>query len=174
MHINVGQLFVDDSALYACGRWRKPGGSSVELRHSIDIQASPDTLYDWFRHLDRHYRQWHADHRDCYWEKGDGTHAGDILFASELLHGRLHRLRFRMTRLRPGRFMRFRVLGVIGWLVPEGDFTITPSNNGSRFSAGLRVRGGWLLRRLLPAHYQALRTHMREEGENLKRLLELS
>lgn len=146
----------------------------MQLRHSIDIHAPPATVYEWFLHLDRHYRQWHPDHRDCCWLKGDGTNVGDVLFASEILHGVLHRLRFRMTRIEPGRFMGFRVLGLIGLLVPTGYFSVEPTAVGARFCAGLQVRGGWLLRFLMPGHYRALTTHMREEGENLKQLLEQS
>jgi len=144
----------------------------MELRHSIDIDVPPARIYDWFLHLDRHYRQWHADHRECYWLRGNGTRTGDVLFASEILHGVLHKLRFRMTRIEPGRYMGFDVLGLPGWLVPTGYFSAESTARGARFSAGLEVRGGWLLRVLLPGQYRALITHMREEGENLKRLLE--
>ena len=144
----------------------------MELHHSIEINVPPTVIYDWFLHLDRHYREWHPDHRDCYWLQGDGTRTGDVLFASEFLHGALHTLRFRMTRIEPGRYMGFDLLGLPGWMIPTGYFSAEPAAQGARFSAGLVVRGGRLFRWLLPSYYRALTTHMREEGENLKRLLE--
>lgn len=144
----------------------------MELRHTIEIGATPEVVYEWFLGLDRHYRTWHPDHRACEWRSRRGE-VGGVLYAEELIHGRLHRLRFRMTEVVPGRKLAFRVLGAVGWLVPRGDFVVEEQPTGCRFSAGLTVRMGRLLRWLLPRHHRALVAHMREEGENLKRILEV-
>lgn len=57
-------------------------------------------------------------------------------------------------------------------VVPRFSFEIRPEGDVCRFIAKTPIRtgpiGAWLNRR----EFDAVRTHMREEGENLRRLLE--
>ena len=59
-------------------------------------------------------------------------------------------------------------------LMPRISFTIDPCEDGCTFTQRIRVRTGpigtWLNRR----EFDAVRVHMREEGENLRALLEES
>lgn len=144
----------------------------MKLSDTVEIGTAPEKLFAWFRELDRHYREWHPDHRDCYWLRGDSLAPGSVLYAEEYLHGKLHKLRYRMTEVLPNRYARFRLLGAIGLLVPRGEFRIEPTETGARFTATLYPRCGRLLRRLMPGRVQALITHQQEEGRNLKKLLE--
>jgi hypothetical protein len=139
---------------------------------SVDINAAPEAVFAWFAELDKHYREWHPDHRDCYWQKGKGLTPGAVLYAEEILHGKLHRLRYRMTEVRPGQFARFRLLGAIGLLVPRGEFRVEATDSGARFTATLFPRCGRLLKLLLPKQVSALITHQQEEGKNLKGIFE--
>jgi hypothetical protein len=75
----------------------------------------------------------------------------------------------------PGRVLRYRSLGF------RGAFIIEPADRGVRFTGeldfGIRTPGvGFVvdavLRKLLGRELAAIQTHMREEGQNLKRLLE--
>ena len=138
------------------------------LRDSVDINAPPETVFAWFAELDKHYRKWHPDHRDCYWLKGDSLAPGSVLYAEEILHGKLHRLRYRMTEVQPGQFARFRILGAIGLLVPRGEFRVEATDSGARFTATLFPRFGHLLKLFLPKQVNALSAHQQEEGKNLK------
>ncbi|KPK11176.1 MAG: hypothetical protein AMJ68_06670 [Acidithiobacillales bacterium SG8_45] len=144
----------------------------MKLSDSIEISARPETVFSWFTNLDRNYREWHPDHRDSYWLKGDSLSPGSVLYAEEYLHGKLHKLRYQMTEVLPNRHARFRILGAIGLLVPRGEFRVEPTETGARFTATLYPRCGRLLRLLMPGRVQALITHQEEEGRNLKKLLE--
>ncbi len=144
----------------------------MDISDSVEIEAPPGVVFDWLSHLDRHYREWHPDHRDCYWQKGDGLTPGSVLYAEEILHGKLHKLRYLMTTVEHGSRVKFRLLGALGKLIPRGEFKVEPTATGSRFTATLYPRFGRLLTLLMPGRVQAIITHQREEGENLKRLLE--
>lgn len=146
----------------------------MELSDTVEILVAPETVFDWFDHLDAHYLEWHPDHRACYWLKGSGLVPGAELVAEEILHGQLHKLHFRMMRVEPYRYVEFRLLGVLGLILPGGAFKLEPSDQGCRFTASLRPRFGWLLQQLIPARMQSIIQHQREEGQNLKHILEQS
>lgn len=143
----------------------------MEISDTVEIDAAPEAVFDWLSHLDQHYRQWHPDHRDCYWLRGDHMEIGSVLYAEEILHNTLHKLRYRITTVQPGRLVEFQVLGSIGVLVPRGVFSVTPTASGCRFTATLYPRAGWLLQRLVPKRVGALIKHQEEEGKSLQRIL---
>lgn len=147
----------------------------IELRHSIAIDVPPSRIWEWLAELPLHYREWHPAHIACRYERGDSLVPGSVLYVEETLHGRLHRLRLRTTEVFPNRVVRYRGNGF------SGVFRLEPTDEGSRFTAELAfgpripVIGSALdalARALLGPRLVALETHLREEGENLKRLLE--
>ncbi|KPK46875.1 MAG: hypothetical protein AMS22_17460 [Thiotrichales bacterium SG8_50] len=142
------------------------------VRDSVDLDVPPETVFAWFAELNKHYREWHPDHRDCYWLTGKGMTTGAVLYAEEILHGRLHKMRFLMTDVAPDHYARFRILGALGVLIPRGEFRVEPGPGGSVFTATLYPRCGRLLKLLMPARVRALVVHQNEEGLNLKQLLE--
>jgi len=143
---------------------------AITISDTVEIDAPPETVFDWFLELDQHYRQWHPDHRNCYWLKGGRLQPGSVLYAEEILHGQLHKLRYEMTEIEHGRFVRFRLLGAIGLLVPRGEFRIEATPSGSRFTATLYPRFARLLRLIIPQRVQALVVHQQQEGRNLQSL----
>lgn len=147
----------------------------IELRDSIWIDVEPERAWAWLNELPVHYREWHPAHVDCRYERGESLQSGAVVSIEEHLHGRLHRLRLCVTQVVPGRMMRYRNHGF------SGAFLLEPADGGTRFTAelifGIRapIIGRALdavLRRLLARRLAAFQAHMREEGENLKRLLE--
>ena len=54
------------------------------LRDSVEIDAPPETVFGWFAGLDRHYLEWHPDHRDCHWLKGDSLAQMGVVEARDI------------------------------------------------------------------------------------------
>jgi hypothetical protein len=147
----------------------------VELEDSVLIRVAPERVWSWLNDLPRHYRDWHPDHVSCRYEHGEDLKTGSVLVLEEYLHGRLHRLRLRATQVTPGSAIRYRGRGV------RGAFLVSPAGTGSRFTATLSfgtriplVRGvsDAVVRLLMGRRLAALQEHMREEGQDLKALLE--
>ena len=147
----------------------------IQLRDSILIDVEPGRVWAWLDELPLHYREWHPDHVACRYERGDAMRVGTVLYTEERLHGRLHRLRMRATEVVPGRAIRYRGGGF------RGAFLVDSEDGGSRFTAELAfgtrapIVGDVLdaaLRRAMAGRLRAFEVHMREEGENLKALLE--
>jgi hypothetical protein len=87
----------------------------------------------------------------------------------------VHRLRLSATDVVPGRWLQYRTRGF------TGAFSLEPADRGTCFTAELDfgieapLIGSLLdrvLRKVLARRLAAFETHMREEGENLKRILE--
>lgn len=147
----------------------------IELRDSVFIQAPPEKVWEWFANLPNHYGVWHPAHGRCWYARGSVLEAGAVLTVEEELHGRQHRLSLRLTEIVPNRLLRYSRWGL------RGAFLLEEVNGGTRFTATLgfgvalplpgRVADR-VLARVFATRLAAVQEHMREEGRNLKRLLE--
>lgn len=142
------------------------------LTDSIQIDSPIEPIWRWLADLTEHYTDWHPDHVSARWERGDPYQVGSILEAIEYIGGRREVLRFEMTSVDPPSGFEYRIRGPISMLLPGGSFEITPSDGGSQFQATISYRFGKLTEGLFKNRTEALREHMREEGENLKGLIE--
>lgn len=75
----------------------------IVLRDAVEIEATPERIFDWFRHLEKNYRSWHPAHVACKYVRKSELQDGSVLYAEEYLHGRLHRPKFRLTEVAPVR-----------------------------------------------------------------------
>lgn len=144
------------------------------LVDTIHIEVPPSRVFDWLRALPTHYSDWHPDHRVATWERGRGLEPGAVLRAEERLHGKRHVVRSRLVSIEPDRDVTFASLWPTSLLSPGGSFHVEPEGTGCRFTHTLRIRWPALWAWLAPRRPQLLTRHMREEGENLKRILEES
>jgi uncharacterized protein YndB with AHSA1/START domain len=133
------------------------------LTDSIEIETTPEKVFDFFFHLvdDESYRAWHPDdHVTLRWIKGHPWEEGSVVYAEEYIHGKLHKLKFVITKLIPNRLIEY---APTSWFLrmyfPQGT-----------------LRVGWLARtffkKKLERGLSSVQKHMKEEGENLKRILE--
>ncbi len=70
------------------------------------------------------------------------------------------------------RMIEYRFLFPTSMICSGGSFNVEPSNSGSVFTAKLYFRFGKFLSKIYPSRLNAIKKHMKEEGENLKNLLE--
>jgi len=101
-----------------------------------------------------------------------------VIECEEFLHGKLHSMRFRISKVLPGERIEF-VIGGMG----QGAFEIDVDGDRVRFIAELDIGSdapiiGKLFDLVFSQFFQrrieAMRQHMAEEGQNLKALLEAS
>lgn len=142
------------------------------LGDSVDIDAPPEAIWEWLSHLAERYTDWHPGHVSAEWRRGRPNAVGSVLEAVEVLGGHRERLRFEVTAVEPPRRFAYRLRGPISLMLPRGEFAIALADGGSRFTATIDVRFGTVVEALFGRRAAALRRHMREEGENLKRIIE--
>lgn len=148
--------------------------AAMTLEDQTVIDAPPERIFDFFEHMDENYLAWHPDHVAFRWTKGRGLHPGVEFAFEETVGGKLMDKTVRFTRIDPLRTIEFEpTWWLMRLIVPRFRFEIQPEDGGAcRFIATIPIRtgplGAWLNRR----EFDAVRQHMREEGQNLKRLLE--
>ncbi|MBU7014731.1 MAG: SRPBCC family protein [Theionarchaea archaeon] len=141
------------------------------LEDSIEIKTTPERIFEFLAHLEDNYRAWHSDHVECRRIKGEEAQEGSVLYIEEYLHGQLHKMTFRMKNVEPTQF-EYDVLFPHAIISPNGSFRIYPKGESCIFTASITFRLGALSKFLFKDRVQAIRIHMKEEGENLKQLLE--
>jgi len=106
------------------------------------------------------------------WKKGKGFEPGSVLYAEEYLGEKIEKLTFKLIKNIPDSLIEYKVLFPESIICSGGSFLIEPHGKGSRFTATLIFRFGFILSKLFSKRVSALKKHMKEEGENLKKLLE--
>jgi len=150
------------------------------LTDSIEIKTTPEKVFDFFFRLvdDESYRAWHPDDHVAFrWIKGHPWEEGSVVYAEEYIYGKLHKLKFVITKLIPDRIIEY---APTSWFLriyfPKNRFTVEPKQEACIFTAQATIRVGWLIRtfakKRLERGLSSVRKHMKEEGENLKRILE--
>ncbi|MFX0163613.1 MAG: SRPBCC family protein [Candidatus Hodarchaeota archaeon] len=143
----------------------------VTLKHSVEIKTTPDTIFEWLKNLDQHYREWHPDH--IRWINITGRlDEGDTSYYEEYLHGKLHKIKFKITKVEENKRIEFKNLFPMSIICPKGSYILEPREESTIFTATLSFRFAWLFSKLAKNRVEAIKTHMKEEGENLKKLLE--
>ena len=147
----------------------------VILKDSIEIQATPEKVFAGLIRVfssQEYFKKWHHDHVRCYWIKGEPFEVGSILFVEEYLHGKLGKMKFLGTNLEINRKIEFKLLFPTSIICPKGSFTIEPREGSSIFTATLSFRFGRFFQKFAKSRVKAVTTHMKEEGENLKKIIE--
>ena len=144
----------------------------ITLRDSIEIKTTPEIIFEFFVHFEENYHAWHPDHVKCCWLKGEPFEEGSILYVEEYLHGELHKMKFLGTKVEQNKKIEYKLLFPMSIICPKGSFLIEPKGENCIFTATLSYRFEWLFLRFAKDRVEAIKKHIREEGENLKRLLE--
>jgi len=152
----------------------------IEMRDTIVIGAPVERVYTCLvkslQNLET-YRAWHPEHESIEWLKGNPVEEGSLVHIKEYLNGVLTGLTFRFVEVVPNKLIRYRVRFPISIIAPENRFEFEPiGKNRCRFTAYGCIRMPmWLFLKSHPAHEGKLKSsikHMKEEGENLKRMAE--
>jgi len=126
--------------------------------------------------MPQEYVSWHPDHVACRVIKGSMLQPGSEIECQEYLHGKLHTMRFRLSRIDSGRRMEYEIVGL-----GRGAFEAIPKDDQAEFVAELGLGSDFpilgtlvdaVFRVLFSQRLEAMRQHMREEGQNLKKIIE--
>ena len=152
----------------------------ILITDSIEIQTTPMEVFRFFLQIvdDASYQAWHPeDHVAFRWIKGEPWQKGSVAYSEEYLHGKLHKFRFLINKVVANREVELVPLPrFLRIFFPVNTFSIEPREGYCVFTASGVMRVGRLVRllagRKLDEGVSSVRKHMKEEGENLKRILE--
>jgi len=147
----------------------------MEITDSIKIKATPEQIFNFLNGLkdEESYKTWHPDHVVLRWTKGEPFQEGSVVYFKEYLHGKLHKGKFICTRVIPNRLIEYKPSFPLSVFFPKNQFIIEPVDEGGCiFTATSILRMGPLGKRLSRRQVEGVKSHMKEEGENLKAILE--
>jgi hypothetical protein len=152
----------------------------VVIKDAIEIRTTAEKVFNFLTSIvdDDCYRAWHKDdHVSLRWLKGDPWTEGSVVCAEEYIHGKLHKLRFEITKIIPGRRIEYTPTSrLIRKFFPKNEFIIEQKGESCLFTASGTYRVGKLgkifFKKAVEKNLAGIKKHMREEGENLKSLLE--
>jgi hypothetical protein len=152
----------------------------VILTDSIEIHTSPDKIFNFFTQIvdDESYKAWHPDdHVSFRWIKGEPWQEGSVIYAQEYIHGKLHNLKFVVTKVIPNKLIEYTPLSrLLRIYFPRNTFSIEQKGDTCIFTASGVLRVGKLAKTFaknqLDRGLESVKKHMKEEGHNLKRILE--
>jgi hypothetical protein len=153
----------------------------IHLEDTIEVKAPPAEVFKFLVQCMKDkeaYLSWHPEHVDIQWTKGQPFEEGSVFFIEEYLQGNLHKLKFRISKIEPNRMIEYRPLFPLSIIATGNIFNIEPTGEGSCiFSAKGHIRFPlWIFKKMHKAHpgkLEASKKHMKEEGENLKKILEV-
>lgn len=152
----------------------------VVLSDSIEIKTTAGKVFDFLTGIidDDSYRAWHKeDHVRFRWIKGAPWKVGSVLYAEEYIHGKLHKLKFEIVKVVPGQRIEYAPTSrFVRKFFPKNEFNIKENGESCLFTASGTYRVGKIGRLLFNKSIEkglaSVRKHMKEEGENLKSILE--
>ena len=147
----------------------------ITLSHTTEINASPETVYAFFVNIEQNYTKWHPDHVVFRWIEGEALEEGATAYSEQYAHGSIHKMKPRFTKVIPNRRVEFSWMNPFHrFFAPRNVWKFESTPGGCRFSAEHDIRLGWISSRMdrVKRGLDAGRQHLKEEGENLKRLVE--
>ncbi len=143
-----------------------------ELSDSIFIKCTPERAYNWFMSLDQNYKAWHPNHVECTFSPQESVKKGTIITSKEYLHNELHTLKMKIAKLVPNEAIVYKNMFPMSILSPKGSFLFRQHKDGITFTATLEFRLGRIFEKVFHKQIVDLINHMKEEGINLKAILE--
>jgi hypothetical protein len=152
----------------------------VVLKDSIEIKTTAEKVFKFLTSIvnDDSYRAWHKeDHVSFRWLKGKRWTEGAVLYAEEYIHGKLHKLKFEVIKIVPDKSIEYAPTSrFVRKFFPKNEFIIEQEGDSCIFTASGTYRigkiGKLLFKRRIESGLASVKKHMREEGENLKNILE--
>lgn len=137
------------------------------------IHADPQKVFSFFLKMESNYLRWHPGHVSFRWLDKPALRPGVRFYFEERINGKLLKKSVVFTVIETGSRMEFAPTSrLFRFFLPRISFLISPAEGGIVVTQEIVLRIGPLAAWLNHRELDAVRVHMREEGESMKRLLE--
>jgi hypothetical protein len=144
------------------------------FQHTTSIISTPEDIFRFFEEMEKNYTRWHPDHIRFEWAEGKGLKEGTICYFEETIAGEIKRQKVIYTKIIPNQQIEFTPVNRLNRIFLR-KMTFEISDRGDHCELTARVVLKWvgpLAKKINEDTFDAMRKHMKEEGENLKRILE--
>jgi hypothetical protein len=152
----------------------------ITLKDSIKIKTTPEKIFDWFKNLDKHFTEWHPNHKKFVKVTG-GLDKGDIVYFEECIDGKWFKIKCKITKIEKrnlgwradfesvhwlGRLIGTRISFIVK---AKGDICIFTHIESFGFRAPIISS---LVLKLVKSQIPLIKRDMREDNVNLKKIME--
>ena len=123
------------------------------LKHSIEINTTPEKIWEFFVNLDKNYTTWHPeDHIVFRWTAGKPLEVGARFYSEQYAMGEIHTFKGYVSRIIPNREIEMRFAFPISIVTPRIEWLLEPEGSNTIFTAITYYRLGKLCQKLLKKH----------------------
>ena len=142
------------------------------LEDTVEIDATPEAVWQFWANMDKNYKAWHPeDHVLFQWVKGRPMGEGSRIYAEETVGGRLLKLKLTCVDVVPNRQFAL-VFSFPASLFAKYEYKIEPGGQKTAFTASTHLKSPCCAQKRMQSAVEIGKKHVREEGENLRRILE--
>lgn len=147
------------------------------IEDSTEINTTPEKIWEFFTNLEKNYKSWHPeDHIVFKWLEGKPMETGTRCYGEEIMNGKVRKFKITIGTVIPNRKIIFHFTFPVTLVSPYFEWRIEPKGENSVFTAITIIRCERFYRALMGKkrwdELIASGKHMKEEGENLKKILE--
>ena len=148
------------------------------MEDSTEIKTTPEKIWEFFINLDKNYKSWHPeDHIVFKWTKGKPMETSSHYYGEEIMNEKVKKFKGIIGEVIPYRKIVFKFTFPVTLVSPYFEWQIEPRGSNSVFTAITIVRCERFYRKIMRKKgwdelIQTGKKHVREEGENLKKILE--
>ena len=142
------------------------------LKDTVEINTTPERIWEFWVNMDKNYKAWHPeDHILFQWTKGGPMEEGSKIYAEEVVGGKLLKGKVTCVDVVPKRKFAL-TLPFPRSLFCKYEYLIEPRGTKTAFTALTYLQYPGFARKHIQAVVEVGKKHIREEGENLKKILE--
>lgn len=147
------------------------------LKHSIEINTSPEKIWGFFASLEINYTAWHPkDHISFKWTKGNPLEKGSRCYAEQYVMGKATKYNTICAEIVLNKKIVFKFSFPISLITSKIEWIIESKGSNTVFTAITCMRMGNLFKMIFKKEMDKLieshDKHVGEEAENLKSILE--
>ncbi len=145
--------------------------------HEVDIKTSPDKIWDFLININENYSVWHPkDHILFQWTKGAPFKTGSTFYAEQYMMGEKVKYNGKITESIPGEKITMTFSFPLSLITEKIEMIIENKGTNSTFKHITYMKFKYLSRTIFKKQniklLNDMDVHIREEGENMKRILE--
>jgi len=144
----------------------------IVLKDTVEIETTPEKIWEFWVNMDNNYKTWHPkDHILFRWTKGRPMEEGSRIYAEETVGGKLIKGKATFVNVVPNRIFGLKP-PFPNSLFLKYEYLIEPRGRKTDFTAFTYLKYPGFARKRIMLAVEVGKKHVREEGENLKRILE--
>jgi hypothetical protein len=141
-------------------------------KDTVEIATTPEKIWDFCANMETNYKKWHPeDHILFKWTRGEPMTEGAKIYGEEIVGGKLLKLSLTCRDVVPYRKYSFK-FSFPRSLFVRYDYLIEPRGDKTAFTAIMVLHFPRFVRKKVEQVLEVGSKHVREEGENMKRLIE--